>query len=265
MTTDTYDTGYAKSRERFERDTAEHEMTVLHDDGLYRHVRFQKPGTGFYYYDLVTWPGRLVVCGDCEDYMFSRLSDMFEFFAGKRQASGINPSYWSQKLCGDRGRDIARRYSEDVFRARVIEWFEDTSGLSAETGRVRAWEARLEMRCLRARGFSRRWRRRKLRRLEGEMPLRDALALSRALQAEVLDGDWEHDTTHEDGARAALNAFEFPNRDGLRYAAPRGLTIDSWEWDLRDFDGWFLWCCWAIVRGIEQYRAARPVDPAVAA
>lgn len=27
---------------RFARDTAQHEMTVLHDDGLYRHLRFQR-------------------------------------------------------------------------------------------------------------------------------------------------------------------------------------------------------------------------------
>lgn len=46
-----------EARERFDVDVAEHKMTVLRDEGLYRHLRFQKPGTSCYYFDLVTWPG----------------------------------------------------------------------------------------------------------------------------------------------------------------------------------------------------------------
>lgn len=32
---------------------------------------------------------------------------------------------------------------------------------------------------------------------------------------------------------------------------------DSWEWDLRDWDWWFLWACHAIQWGVAQYEAAR--------
>ncbi len=261
---DTYENGYGAARERFERDTADHEMEVLHDDGLYRHLRFSAPDTYCYGYDLVTWPGYLVICGDMGDYTFTRIRDMFEFFAGERQAPGINPSYWAQKLCGDRGgRDIARQYSEDAFRAHVIEWFEDQTDLNAKSGRVRPWEAAIQMR--RWRGFTRRWRRRQFLRLEGAMPLRQALALSRALDEDVLRGAYVHDVSNEHGAHAALRAFEFPNRDEVRYDAPPGLTIgDPWEWDLRDFDSSFLWACWAIVRGIQQYRAAKSAEAVVA-
>lgn len=247
--TDTYDSGYAASRERFERDTAKHELQVLHDDGLYRHLRFSAPDTYCYGYDLVTWPGYLVICGDMGDYTFTRIRDMFEFFAGERQAPGINPSYWAQKLCGDRGgRDIARRYSEDTFRARVIEWFIGETGLQLD-GTIAQWA------------------------LDSEAPgelmhpwtLGQALALSRALDEDVLRGACEHDVNHEHGAHAALRAFEFPSRDDVPYNAPQGLTVDdSWEWDLRDFDGSFLWACWAIRRGIEHYRAAT-TEPAKAA
>jgi hypothetical protein len=38
---------------------------------------------------------------------------------------------------------------------------------------------------------------------------------------------------------------------------------DAWEWDLREFDGQFLWCCWAIVWGIGQYRRALALAEAV--
>ncbi len=263
---DTYESGYAKSRERFERDTAEHEMAVLHDDGVYRHVRFQQPGTSCYYYDLVTWPGHLAICGDMGDWTFSRIRDMFEFFAGERQAAGINPSYWSQKLRGDRaGRDISRRYSEDALRAHVIDWFEQQAGLAAKTGRVPRWEAVQEMRRWRGARFTRRWRRRQLLSREGEMPVGRALALSRALETDVLCGGWEHDTSYEEGAQAALRAFEFPNRDDVPFNAPCGIRIaEPWEWDLRDYDGSFLWACWAIRRGIERYRASAPAMAAAA-
>ncbi len=113
--------------ERFRRDTAEHEMTVLHDDGLYRHLRFAKPQPHgiWYWFDLITWPGVLQVRGDIgESYTFSHLSDMFEFF---RSRSGeINAhywSYWSEKLDG--GRTSAKEYSEEAFRQRVTEAFVD--------------------------------------------------------------------------------------------------------------------------------------------
>ena len=103
---------------RFERDTAEHELTVLHDDGLYRHLRVAQPGNSEYWYDLVTWPGCLAVRGDFgDDWIFSRQRDMFEFFRRDR----INPHYWAQKT--ERGRDSCRVYDEAAFRQRVTEAF----------------------------------------------------------------------------------------------------------------------------------------------
>jgi hypothetical protein len=104
--------------ERFPRETAEHAMTVLHDDGLYRHLRFArpKPGSSMYWFDLITWPGSLTIRGDLgESYTFSRLTDMFEFFRSK--SGGINAHYWSEKLDGH--RDVAREYDEDKFAETV--------------------------------------------------------------------------------------------------------------------------------------------------
>jgi hypothetical protein len=113
-------TDYPEIAARFARDTANHQMTVLHEDGLYRHLRFvqPKPASSMYWFDLITWPGCLTIRGDIGDaYTFSRLPDMFEFFRGR--VGRINEHYWSEKL--DNGRDSAKEYSEKLFRQLVCE------------------------------------------------------------------------------------------------------------------------------------------------
>lgn len=190
----------AQVRERFDADTAEHQMTVRKDDGLYRHLRFQKPGSWIYGFDLVTWPGYLAIVGDAGDYLFSRIPDMFEFF---HSPSGINPDYWAQKLQGP-GTDTARQFSRDSFRQQVLWWFDSVSE------DLRQGEA-------------------------------DALRI--ALDDQVLDDPCgELDETE---AHRRLRDFEFLGHQ----------MSDSWEWNIREFDSRFLWCCWAITWGIDQYRS----------
>lgn len=76
----------------FERDVAEHQMQVLRDDRLYRHLLFKKPGTGCYHFNIVTYPGTLVYTGDMGSFVFQRLEDMFEFFRSDAdRGDGINP------------------------------------------------------------------------------------------------------------------------------------------------------------------------------
>jgi hypothetical protein len=103
---------------RFVQDTAEHKMTVLKDDGLYRHLRFQKPGTWFYGFDLITWPGYLAMVGDMGEYVFSRADDMIEFFSGR--TGNPNIGYWSEKLLAPRSADL-RVYKPAHFRCEVYE------------------------------------------------------------------------------------------------------------------------------------------------
>ena len=105
------------TEERFAGGTSGHEMTVLHDDGLYRHLRFKKPGTGIYWFGLVTVPGSLIFQGDGRSLVFSRIDDMFEFF---RSPTGqINPGYWAEKLTS--GRDQVMKYDEEIFTSHVLE------------------------------------------------------------------------------------------------------------------------------------------------
>ncbi len=102
---------------RFAADIAEHQMTVKHDDGLYRHLHFRRPSNGFYWFDLVTWPGSLAIRGDFNGYMFTRLADMFEFFRG--DGGSVNPHYWSEKA--EHGRPSTKAYSVDAFKQYVLD------------------------------------------------------------------------------------------------------------------------------------------------
>lgn len=99
-------------RERFTRNTAEHTMEVLLDNGLHRHLRFTKPGTNSYWFEIVTWPGTLTIRGDMGSFVFARLPDMLEFFRGQR----INPQYWAEKE--QTGAPTAR--FDEKFAAKLI-------------------------------------------------------------------------------------------------------------------------------------------------
>lgn len=119
--------------ERFEKDTAEHELTVLREDGLYRHLRLRKPDRGEYWFDLVTWPHNLVVKGDMGSFHFCRVGsdteDMFRLFRDSGAGKRINPDYWAGKLCV--GRSDAEEYSQAKFRQVIAEQVEGDRVLSA--------------------------------------------------------------------------------------------------------------------------------------
>lgn len=105
----------------FVTDIAAHQMTVLRDEGVYRHLSFGKPGSNDQRFDIVTWPGTLCFTGDMETYVFSRIEDMFEFF---RSGRGINPCYWSEKLQAT-PRSGHEEFSEATVTQYVTEAFND--------------------------------------------------------------------------------------------------------------------------------------------
>jgi hypothetical protein len=122
---------------RFANETAEHVMTVAHDDGLYRHLRFRHTGknySGYYWFDLITVPGALIFQGDGDGFIFQRVEDIFTFFRGR--VGEINPHYWQEKVVS--GRDRIRTYDERVFRAKVLEEFTEACqwGVPRGTGRA---------------------------------------------------------------------------------------------------------------------------------
>ena len=111
--------------ERFESEIAEHVMTVIRDDGEYRHLRFQKPGTRAMSFDLLTWPGHLCYTGDMGTYVFSRVRDMLEFFRSpKGDWRDINLPYWAEKVLA-KDRDGIKEYCLDKFKQNIREWLAD--------------------------------------------------------------------------------------------------------------------------------------------
>lgn len=188
----------------FFADVSDHALTVKLNAGLYRHLHFSKRGTCVHWFDLVTWPGVLVIRGDMGTWVFSRVEDMFTLFRAGKGESKINPDYWAEKLCAgiNNGREHAKVFDSEEFQKRVLEHLENYCSL------------------------------------EGQ----NLAAVTEALRDEVFREDNQHDLY-----RAAYD-FKCGLPDGETFhfdgcEIPSGMV----------FSFHFLWCCHAIVWGIEQW------------
>jgi hypothetical protein len=123
----------------FQKDTAGHQLTILHEQGLYRHFRMSAPGTRWGSWDIITWPGNLATSGDIADGLtFSREPDMVRDFFGRMRgnrpyfsddAPSIDFRYWAEKLQGDQ-RETVKAYVHKDF----IEFVTDTLTQRLESG-----------------------------------------------------------------------------------------------------------------------------------
>lgn len=106
---------------RFAEDTAAHQMAVLHEDGLYRHLRFASPDRGsFGAFELITWPYNLVAkTGWTFHFDIDATDDIFEVFRRTAFPGEINPSYWQEKVRA--GRDEIEGFDENLFEQQVKE------------------------------------------------------------------------------------------------------------------------------------------------
>lgn len=222
------------TEERFLGDVAKHEMSVIRDDGVNRHVRFKEPGTINQYFDLITWPGHLCYTGDMGTYVFERATDMFDFFRTPRRADGtlrINLGYWTEKLIavdGNRGGGKVKVFDESKFRRVIndyrVEWMRiaKETGALDKSGRRELWEAvNDEVLCL------------------------------------LEDG----------GDRAQYAAYDFCHDPRSNPRRPYGWTFtDLFENDMTEYTHSIVWCCYALAWGIEKYDAAKqPAAEAVPA
>ena len=106
---------YPKVYRQLLSEIGEHSMIVLHDEGEYRHLRFRQPGTSMWHWDLITWPGSLAIRGDIgEGFIFTRETNMLQFFDHGQPDGCINAGYWAEKLA--RGSRSVRDFSADKFR-----------------------------------------------------------------------------------------------------------------------------------------------------
>lgn len=220
------------TEEGFLKDVEKHELTIIRDEGLNRHLRFSK-GSSDMRFDLITWPGHLCFTGDMGTYVFERLADMFEFFRHDREYAkkrgkqlAINASYWSEKLIavacnGGRSKGGAMEFSKERFTEVIneyrVEWMRNSRLALTKEQRRELWEA---------------------------------------VQDEVLN--------HIDDADLVQrNAYEF------NWSAGRFLpgTYPSYQFDdlfdhrFDDYTFHFLWCCYALAWGIEKYDEAKEQTP----
>lgn len=221
---------YSCTEERFIKDAAKHQMEVVRDDGVNRHLRFKNPESNAYWFDIITWPGTLCVDGDMGTFVFRRLHDMFVFFrtdqehydrTGRADQLAINPSYWDEKLRAPAPRD-AQEYCADSFRQHVQEAFD--SWKESNQPDDDEWTTDADR-----------------RQFEEQ---RDALWA--ALKDEVL-------ALADDGSIRACDAA----RDFRCDEVPGFNLQDCWEWDCQVFKFDFLWNCYAIAWGIKAYDKAK--------
>ncbi|MFC9756704.1 hypothetical protein [Streptomyces sp. NPDC056921] len=254
----------------FLHETAQHELVVLHDDGLYRHLRIQKPGTRTWFWDITTWPGHLATSGDIADgYMFARFPDMLDFFditEGNRDyysdgAPDFDFHYWAEKICGGRSHEV-KKYDNDVFLHHVKDALEDHEelGLDAQAEHEKIVEVAQRV-CrrhnvpyavylpdLRERNGAR------YGGLEIDADDSDGLEYFGLLIPEISPAERRAELL----ADAQLHAeSEHEAREWLRddHAACANFGENAyWEWDLRDYDTRFLLTCYCIDLAVRLYR-----------
>lgn len=201
-------TDYPEIAVRFARDTVGHEMTVLHDEGLYRHLRFQNPKSSLYWYEITTTPGQLTYSGDGESFVFRVAPDMFEMFRRSAESGGINATYWAEKCKTGNAESYSRERFEKYVWKQVAEAEPYYRGLRED------------------------------------------------VQEEIFDSlVWNVDGEHDALFVAMQYAFFLtagPDANGNR--GPFSFR-NVYDWQLRDFDWWFLFACHAIVDAIVKYDA----------
>lgn len=207
---------------RFAREVAEHEMTIAHDDGLYRHLKFRHAGknySGYYWFDLITVPGALFFQGDGDGFAFRRLEDMFEFFRMSAYAGRPNVQYWAEKLAGPSPRQVMT-YKPELVTAWVTE------------------EVREAQR-------------------DGALP-----GLASAVREHILEAEemtWDDETS---ARRLIEDFRHYENRDYRQWDdSPDFQFGELWEVSFRDYDWWFLWSLEAILWGIGKYDESKGGKP----
>lgn len=218
---------YECTEERFLRDVARHEMSIIRDDDLYRHIRFKRPDSTSFYFDLITWPGHLCFTGDMGTNVFSRIEDMFSFFRTDReemrlrdgQTLAINPSYWGEKLLSESRfggyREFDEKGFEQILKERIIQWIKDHRDSTSKDERRELWDA---------------------------------------FTNEVLGADGD-----SGGYRKQAAAYDFHHRIGTdRFGDPRYFGFaDCWEYDFKRYTFHYIWCCYALAWGVKKYDKAK--------
>jgi len=207
----------------FLKDVAKHRMIVIRDDGVHRHIHFARPRTSCYHFDLITWPGALCYTGDMGTYVFQRLEDMFQFFRTDREHMRLRDG---QTLAINLGY-----WSEKLIAVDGCRTGGSATEFSEEKFRRVVQEYRME------------W----IRDHHHQTTKEQRRELWESIDDEVL--------THTDEGehKAGMAAHNFSHRVGDR----RFEFADLWDHDFTDYTYHFVWCCYALAWGIQQYDISK--------
>jgi hypothetical protein len=159
------------ARERFVREVPGAEMSILRNEGPYRHLVISFPSSTWERCEVVTWPGALVLRGGLGHWMFA--VDGVDVLAVFRSVDP-DPAYWAQKLVahgtGDdqpqeylparaaayvrayadgqmrRWPDLAEEISETVEKVVFTDSWWRTGGMPGSEAELREAVARVEER-----------------------------------------------------------------------------------------------------------------------
>lgn len=189
----------------FLESVSKHGMEIKLDNGIYRHIRFQKPESSHRFFDLITYPGGLTYRGDMGCYVFERLPDMFNFFRSDKEGLYINPCYWSEKVTAKSifGNGI-KKFNMDKFTEAVEEDLKNFIDSKYDYENCHA-----------------------------------ALKLREAVKDDILDC-----VEDEYSAVEAIRNFTYEDEK---------VFTDFFEHSLKSYTPHYLWCCYAIAWGIQQY------------
>ena len=210
---------------QFLKDVSGHQMRVIRDDGKHRHIRFERPGSTCMHFELITWPGYLAYVGDMGSYVFSRLPDMFQFF---RMGDGdLNHN--------ERGLSINPDYWSEK-----IEAADKSAGIKKFSEDAFVREVKL---------YLADW----MRNHRSETTKDERRELSEAVEWDVLGAEMDGG-----GYRKSCSAYDFRhhvNDTVGDFEFQDFFEIDFSEWTFR-----FLWCCYALAWGVQQYDASKVAE-----
>jgi len=202
----------------FSMDVINFKIEILKDDGVYRHIRCSD-GTMNMRYDIITYPGHLVISGDMGCSVFSRVYDMFTFFNNKVE-DGINPNYWGEKLVsiGD-----GTEFSHDAVENCINKRLDDIcSNMEDYWNELNDYDKEQN---------------------------EDIEVFENEFRDEVKE--YFRECVDESSFMSSIHNFESKIIENLSFC-------DDYEWiDCSDYDFRYLWQCHAIVWCIEQYNMTK--------
>ncbi|WP_344748917.1 hypothetical protein [Kribbella aluminosa] len=255
---------YAQTYLNFLNYTAGHELTVVHDDGLYRHLRMRDPQMGgIWSWDVVTWPGHLATSGDlASGFVFARIEDMLDFFnrAGHRShysdgAPSIDFAYWAEKIVGRDCYHGVRKYSHNIFVRYVTHTLQEDSVLGVDAQIDYEKTVEIARRVTARNGvhyedyLEHQRQNSSLAHLDIDgnsadeeqyfgLPIPETSPADR--RQELIDDACQVESRRED-AHQWLN-----DHDDC-------LGQDTWEWDLSDYDTSFITACYALDKTVQAW------------